>query len=54
MGWVVSLEHRDAGSISALTQWVKDSVLNCSSDIIPSPGTPYFTGQPKEQTKKFI
>ena len=47
MGLVISLE------------WVKDPVLlrygidcNCSSDLIPGPGTPHATGWSKKNTKR--
>ena len=51
MGWVVSLEAWDTGSIPSLEQWIKDPASpqlklshNWGSELIPGPGTPYATG----------
>ena len=47
------------GSIPSPTQWVKDLALlqlslghNYGSDLMPSLGTPYTSGQPKNGGKK--
>ena len=59
VGLVASWERWNAGSIPGLAQWVKDLTCcscslghNCSSDLIPGPGTPYASGQPKKKEEK--
>ena len=43
-----------AGLIPSPAQWVKGSSVghNCSSDLIPGPGTPYAMGWPNMGGKK--
>ena len=46
-----------AGSIPSLARWVEDLAmpgcgLTCGSDLIPGPGIPYASGQPKKKEKK--
>ena len=49
-GSVTSPEHWDTDSIPSLAQWVNEQALvaNCGSDLIPGPGTPYASRQPKK------
>jgi len=54
-GLEVFLEHWDTGSIPGLPQWVKDpSCCTCGVgwNLIPGPGTPYASGQPRKKKQK--
>ena len=56
-GLVASLECLNVGSIPILAQWCCYSCGvgdTCSSDLIPSSGTPYVTGWPKKEKKECI
>ena len=46
----VPLHCQDADLILGLAQWDKGS-NNCGLDLIPGPGTPYASGQPKKENK---
>ena len=51
---VTPWERWDSGLIPHPAQWVRcchsfGLGLNCSSDLIPGPGTPYATGAAKKE-----
>ena len=58
MGWMVSLQHQDAGSIPGPAPWVKGSTVATAApwvtiaargrDLIPAQGLPYAAGWPKK------
>ena len=62
MGSIASLQCQDASLIPAWHNGFKDPALlqlcgighNCNSDLIPHPGTPCASGQPKKKKKLYF
>ena len=59
MGSAASWKHWDAGSLPGLAQGLRIRCCcrcglghTCSLDLIPGPGTPHATGQPKKEKEK--